>query len=222
LEVKNLTEDAAMRRAHLFVALLLIACTAWLAGHPASASENLVPTRTVTGATVTSTADPPLRIDVAPGFTYAGATRFLLRGAVDAEQHLFVEADGAKTVQRMYWIQFEQFIPERAGSYDYDADTPLTVGGLPLHISTRRIIEPPAADSDRKQAYTLLERAGYTVPTPATRVRLIYLPTPDKRQEVMIIYFEAADTTAALTQEESEAILRRATEGLTLRPSASP
>ena len=211
-----------MRRAHLFVALLLIVCTASPAGHTASASEALVPTRTVTGATVTSTADPPLRIDIAPRFTYVGAQRFLLRGAVDAEQHLFVEADGAKTIQRMYWIQFEQFIPERAGFYDYDSDAPLTVNGLPLRLSTRRLIEPPAADSDRKQAYTLLERAGYTVPTPGTRVRLIYLPTPDRRQEVMIIYFEAADTSAALTQEESQALLGRALSGLTLRPSASP
>ena len=80
----------------------------------------------------------------------------------------------------------------------------------------RDIAEPPAPDSDRRKAYELLERAGYVVPTPSTRVRLVHVPESNRRQEVMMIYLEPGAATE-LTAEQSSAIVRRATEGLTIR-----
>lgn len=181
------------------------------------ASSPLRPLRTVEGTVVTSLADPPLRVQVPQGFKYAGGQRFLLREVADAEQHLFVEADSGNAVTRLYWIQFEQFLPGRGGRYAYEGDQPVEVSGLAMRANVRRFTEPPAPDSDRRSAYDLLERAGYRVPGLATRVRLVYLPDPDGRQEVMFIYLEAAATGSEVPAEERAAILQRATAGLSVR-----
>src|SRR5437773_11260628 len=50
-------------------------------------------------------------LEVSPAFTYVGGQRFVLGGAADAEQHLFVLADANKRVQRVYWIQIEELLP---------------------------------------------------------------------------------------------------------------
>jgi hypothetical protein len=171
--------------------------------------------RTVAGSELRSVADPAIRIRVSPRFKYVGGQRFILRDIADAEQHFFVEADAAKVIKSLYWIQFERYLAGRDGQYAYDTDQPLTLQGWPLRAHVRRFTEPPAADSDRRKAYELLEKAGYVVPMPSTRVRLVHVPESNRRQEVMMIYLEPGGATD-LTAEEASAIIRRATEGLTI------
>jgi hypothetical protein len=175
----------------------------------------LQPSRTVSGDILTSNADPAMRIQVARGFTYAGAHRFVLRDVADVEQHVFAETDSRGAFKRAYWIQFEQYLPDRPGEYNYDSDEPMNLGGLPLRVHVRRFTEPPAADSDRRRAFDLLAKAGFPVPTPSNRVRLVFVPEHNKRQEVMIIYLEPAGT-ADLTADERKALIHRAMEGLSI------
>lgn len=185
---------------------------------PCGAPDSLRPERAVAGQVLTSPSDPAIRIEFDEGLRYLGGQRFLLRGRVDAEQHFFVEADGRNSIRRMYWIQFERFVPGQDGQYSYEADRPVTRDGLELRAHVRRFTEPPAPDSDRRWAYEFVEKAGYAVPTPATRARLVYLPEETRRQEVMIIYMEPASTSAEPTEAESAAMIRRAVEALTFRP----
>jgi hypothetical protein len=180
------------------------------------APDSLQPERSVAGQVLTSVGDPPIRIRVEESFKYVGGQRFVLRGTVDAEQHFFVEANDQKAIRRMYWIQFERFLPGRSGPYSYDADRPVILSGLELRAHVRRFAEPPAPDSDRRRAYEYLELAGYAVPTPATRARLVYLPGESRRQEVMIVYLEPAITGTELTEQESASILRRALAGVSI------
>ena len=167
------------------------------------------------GSELRSVADPAIRIRVSPRFKYVGGQRFILRDIVDAEQHFFVEADAAKVIKGLYWIQFERYLAGRDGEYAYDNDQPLAMQGWPLRAHVRRFTEPPAPDSDRRKAYELLEQAGYVVPMPSTRVRLVHVPESNRRQEVMMIYLEPGGATD-LTAEETSAIIRRATDGLTI------
>ena len=194
-------------------------CLAISSGERVSvASEALVPQRSVEGQTILSRSDPPIRIKIRESYTYAGGQRFVLREVADAEQHFFVEADADKNIQRMYWIQFEQFLPSHEGEYAYESDEPLVLGDLGFRAHVRRYTEPPAADSDRRRAFEHLERAGYVLPTPATRVRLVYVPVDNRRQEVMIIYVEASTATGEPSREESASILERAQAGLSISP----
>jgi hypothetical protein len=183
-----------------------------LAAEPAA-----MPLRCVIEGRVLRSPDPTLQLEVAAPFTYIGGQRFILREIADAEQHLFVDADGERRIRRLYWVQFEMYLPESPGQYSYDDDESTTLSGLPVRAHVRRYIDPPAPDSDRRRVHDLLAREGYSLPEPATRVRFVHLPTPDRRQEVMIIYVEPAPGAAALTSEESAAIMRRAEAGLSVR-----
>ena len=170
--------------------------------------------RAVEDHTVVSRADPPIRIRIADAYGYAGAQRFVLRETADAEQHFFVQCDERKTVQRLYWIQFEQLLPGKKGEYDYEGGASLRLGELEFLGHVRQYADPPDPTSDRKRAYDYLEQAGYTVPENATRVRLVHVPKDNRRQEVMIIYLEGA-LGGAKTGESPE-ILERAKAGLTI------
>ena len=200
----------------LLGALNVARCSAGQAPASPQGAGPLQPARIVVGTVLTSVSGPPIRIRVRPNFRYAGGQRFILREVADAEQHCFVETSSQNAVSRAYWIQFEQFLPGRSGKYAYESDQPMNLAGLSMRVHVRRFTEPPAADSDRQRAYDLLAKAGFVVPSPATRVRLVHLPEADGRQELMIIYLEPAETTAELTPEEGRAIIQRATEGLSI------
>lgn len=151
---------------------------------------------------------------VRPPFTYVGGQRFILGGTADAEQHLFVVADSAKVVKRMYWIQVEEVLPSASHRYDYSSDSVVSFSGfdLPSHFRTYRT--PPTPRSDQARAFELVTARGYTIPGGGTRVRLIHLPEVPSRREVMLIYFES-DPRAAT--DPHAALLARAADGITLR-----
>jgi len=147
-------------------------------------------------------------------FTYVGGQRFILGGTADAEQHLFVVADSAKVVKRMYWIQVEEMLPSASQPYDYSADSVVAFGGLRLPANFRTYTEPANPGSDRARAFDFITARGYTIPMGGTRVRLVHLPETPARREVMVIYFES-DPTAATDAHAS--LLARAAAGITLR-----
>jgi hypothetical protein len=152
-----------------------------------------------------------LRIDSA--YRYIGGQRFILQNTADAEQHIFADIDSTGQIRRLYWIQFEEMLPDQSGSYDYSADATVTVAGLPMRVNAGRHTALPPRESDRAAVYRLLERAGFKAPLPATRVRLIYLPDEVKRTELMVIYIERSDNTAQPGSAEAAGAITRATNG---------
>src|SRR5688572_32804645 len=155
-------------------------------------------------------------IQVQRDFRYAGAQRFILRGVADAEQHAFAATDATGAIERFYWFQFESLLPAAKGGYDYSKDTPLTIAGLPWHAHLRRYTAPPDPDGDQAALYKLFAAKGWRAPLPALRARLVYLPNPDRREELMIIYAEATASAAQPTAKESAELLQRAQAGLRL------
>jgi len=155
-------------------------------------------------------------IEVAPAFAYVGGQRFILGGSADAEQHLFAVADSSRAVQRLYWIQIEERLPTQAGSYDYSADSAVSIQGFSLAANFRTYTTPPAAGSDRARAFALVAGQRYQMPEGATRVRLVYLPDATARREIMIVYLEATPAGPADVGSRA-AQLSRAGQGLILR-----
>ena len=171
----------------------IFAMAALLCALPAAA-QDLHPERKIDATTVVSAADPALSITVPEAARYIGADRWVLYDVADAEIHAFVEADAAKKVQRVYWIQFEAIVPAKPESkYNYDRDPIGEIAGLPFHIRARFGLgagETTRAGSDAEHLHRLLEAAGYTLPDEIMNVRLIHLPTEDRRKELMVIYME--------------------------------
>src|SRR5438105_4230147 len=97
------------------LALVVLVCLA------AAAQDELKVERTVEGNTLTSQSLPSARLTFAAPFRYVGAQRFVLYGVADAEQHFFVDADKAGHIRRLYWLQFEHFLPSNTDAYGYKA-----------------------------------------------------------------------------------------------------
>jgi hypothetical protein len=84
-----------------------------------------------------------------------GGHVFILYDVARAEQHFFVDADQAGLVKRLYWVQFEGYLPDNNHSYKYKAARTVKLGGLDFiadayarHIQAN----PGRPDSDGSRA----------------------------------------------------------------------
>jgi len=186
--------------------------------------------RTVSGQTITSADTPKVKVTVAPEFRYIGGDRFNLYDVAEAELHLFVEADSNKRVKRLYWVQFEGYLPTNNHTYNYKGES-TQLGGLSFFTDVRLrpgTVEAPP-NSDGGHAMALLEKNGYSVEGDPIRERLIHLPGEDRRNELMIIYMEfvpvgtAAEMGTELSSnprwnEMLSRVRKHARESLTVAP----
>jgi hypothetical protein len=141
-----------------------------------------------------STQLPNVLIEVAKPFKYVGGHAFILYGVADAEQHFFVDADKDGRIKRMYWIQFEGYLPTNTHSYDYQVTKTVKIGGLEFIADAyaRNIkANPGRPDSDGNRARAFLASKGFNLASDEVlSQRLVHLVDEAKRNELMIIYLE--------------------------------
>ena len=184
-------------------ALLVIAFALCAAAksHPTKPLE-----RQVVGQTLTSKSNPAVELTFDKAYKYVGGQRWDLYSIADAEQHFFVKPGKDNAIESLYWVQFEQFLPSSNESYRYAPTRVTDIGGLEFIYDTRAYADYSAlnrrADSDGTYGMRLLEKHGYKFPKAAVRTRMVHLPTPDKRSELMIIYVESKDTKELLKGAE--------------------
>jgi hypothetical protein len=183
---------------------------------------------------LTSRAFPVGTITMGPNLTYAGSEEFILYGLAQCEIHLWVDAPG-KRVRRMYWVQFERYLPSNTHTYDY-ADLPGRMKlGSQVFFNGVRFFN---LDDDRKKwrsgsdyehVLHLLESRGYSLPSELTELALFRVDR-SARKELMIIYIEDLATqglrAAELTETQdgshraeqvAAGLRKRAQSGLDLR-----
>ncbi len=193
----------------------------------------LAQTRPVRGQILISTQLPSVSLEVAKPFKYVGGHSFVLYEVANAEQHFFVDADKDGRIKRMYWIQFEGYLPSNSHVYDYQATKVVNIGGLEFiaDASARNLkANPGRPDSDGNRARAFLTSKGYRLGSDDVLTqRLVHLADQEKRNELMIIYLEdlgARKLTAAdlapggKAADEwkgiSKGLLERATKNLKL------
>src|SRR5579862_716153 len=179
-----------MRKVGLAVVILLAALIA-LAQN--SGSPDL--RREVTGQTLVSPEVPRADFTLAKEFHYVSGQTINLYGNAEAEQHIFVVSKD-RLVQRFYWFQFEHFLPSNKKTYDYQPDRTTDIGGLRFIYDVKTWPDYSAnqaedPDSDGAAMARLLDEHNLVFPKKTVRVRMFYLPTRDRRTELMIIYGEA-------------------------------
>ncbi len=170
-------------------------------------ARNASPERKVVGNVVTSERDPALRIELPKAAQYVGADRWVLYGFADCELHAFIEADAQKNVQRLYWVQFEGYLPSRPDlHHTYDSPKHATIGGMDFYVDTwvRTKDAPVESGSDRQHIEALMRARGYRMPEAMMYVRLVHLLDEQKRKELMIIYGEVLAPTGFTAAELSE------------------
>ncbi len=201
---------------------MLCAAFGLLFSATAGSSEGELPLeRSVRGRTLVSDRAPAIILEVVPPFRYAGGHRFVLYGVAEAEQHVFVDADAAGAIRRMYWIQFEHYLPGLGGTYEYESPGRLRIGPLEFVADTRVIpdyaesVGSSRPGSDVARVGELLRSRGLSLPRGAVRARLFHLPDATRRTELMIIYAEAGASSDA--PAASARVLAAAARGLTIR-----
>jgi hypothetical protein len=178
---------------HLAIALLLTGSLA-----PQAPSHTGPPQRRIDGNTITSTADPAARIELLDSPVYVGGDRWILYGMADCELHAFVHADARKNMQRLYWIQFESYLPTRPElHHTYDSPRHTQINGLDFYVDTwlETTGDHITPDSDTEHIHHLLQTRGYKLPSGMISVRLVHLFEEQKRKELMFIYSEDVAST---------------------------
>jgi hypothetical protein len=187
--------------------------------------------RHVKGQVLSSTEMPAVSITFDKGFKYVGGQSFVLYEVAHAEQHFFVDADEMGRLKRIYWIQFEGYLPSNTHTYRYKANKTVKIGGLEFiaDASARNIKDSPGRpDSDGHRARAFLEKNGYRMASDDVLTqRLVHLVDEQKRNELMIIYMEdlapmkltakelAPEGSAAARWDEiARGLLERAAKGL--------
>lgn len=180
---------------------LIVAALSALCG--ITVAQTPPPERTVTGNVVVSQHDPAVRIALPKQAVYLGAERFVLYGVADCEIHVFVEADAQRVVKRLYWIQFEGYLPSTPGAvYGYKFERTLELGGMRFDVRPRFGPSQPAKEgSDAAKVQEMLHAHGYTEPAGMMNVRLVHLTDATKRRELMVIYAEDLKETGFTAED---------------------
>ncbi len=202
--------------------------------------------RLVTGQVVKSGANPAVTLKFPSAFKYLGGQRFILYDIADAEQHFFVDADSEGRVRRLYWVQFEGYLPAKPTfSYNYKSPKRTTIGGLEFIVDTeaRRVprdAAPPRPGSDSARTRALMSSKGLRLPEEQAWVRLVHLTDAGgtsrlapfaataagaRRNELMIIYLEDLSSAGFKAEDFAEGGRARQTwpefeEGLLKRAAA--
>jgi uncharacterized protein YciI len=160
-------------------------------------------TRSLKENIVTSSADPAVQIEMPASASFVGGDTWVLQAYLDSITfYAFVDADSARNVQRLYWVQFEAYLPSHPEyHHTYDSNRHVNLGGLDFLVdtwaATSRSKDEP--DSDSAHLHGDLVRQGYALPASMMTVRFVHL-MDGARKELMYIYSEA--TPDGLTADD--------------------
>lgn len=179
---------------------------------PTSPTQAAVPSAPAASVSANMITHPveKIRIRVPEKAEYLGSERFNLYGVADAEIHIFVEADAARKLQRLWWVQFESYLPGPMNHrYNYaEGNRPIELGGVRTWLRSGPVstAAPMRAGSDREHVMGILNRAGISIPPEMMNVRLVQLlddpeGTGRGTRELMIIYSEDLALAGKTLQE---------------------
>ena len=209
-------------------AILLVICAT-------SSSQTDQSLREVKGRVIKSASTPAVDLEFGKGFKYAGGHKFVLYDVATAEQHFFVDADKNGRIKRMYWVQFEGYLPSNNNSYTYKGNKLINIAGLDFFADAyaRNIkANPGRPDGDGARGRAFLESKGFKLGSDETlSLRLLHFIGEKKRDELMIIYLEDMSAALGLTAADvstggksegqwsdiSDALLARAQKDLKIK-----
>jgi hypothetical protein len=174
-------------------------------------------TRLVKDQVLTSTYLPAVRVRFDDKFKYVGTQKFILYERAQTEQYFFVDADSQGRIKRMYWVQFEGYLPGVDAKYNYPVTETVTIDGQTFMVNAESVPNVPAVlkqdpQSDAARAASFLESKGYRMSQSIRFQRFVRLVDEAKRNELLLIYIEDVGAGASASKEKAE-LLARALKG---------
>lgn len=180
-----------MKAIIITLALISIGC-----GKRSDAERPLEYQASITENTVTSSDFPEGTITIDTSFVYVDSEAFILYEVATCEIHVFVDANASGIVERMYWIQYEGYLPGLfPRRYDYsDESYRVSYDGREFFEGVNFYNVPDDRPSWRKgsdigHVFDLLHRNDYSMEVDVMRVRQVLLDD-DRKRELMIMYIE--------------------------------
>lgn len=140
--------------------------------------------------------NPRIRIKVDESFTYVGGITKTLSGIALAEIHYFVVPDSANRISRRFHVQFEHFLPDNDGTYNYELPDRMKLGDHEyMHNGGSyavQLVFDTRPDSDMAAGYTFLQKKGYGLPDEVVYRRFVRVIGDNRRSEILMIYTENA------------------------------
>lgn len=176
-----------------------------------------VQTRVVKDQVLTSTYLPSIRIKFDDRLKYVGSQKFVLYERAQVEQFFFVEADGERRIKRMYFAQFEGYLPGVDAKYNYPVTDTVTLAGETYLVNAQSVPNAAAVlkqnpESDAARAVSFLESKGYRLNEAIRFQRFVRLVDEAKRNEIILIYVEDAGILSA-PEKLGKEFLDRALKG---------
>ncbi len=176
-------------------------------------------TRLVKGHVLTSSRLPPIRMRFDKAFRYVGTQSFILYDRAQVEQYFFVDADRQRRIKRMYMVQFESYLPNISGAYNYAVTKTINLAGQ-TYIADAEVVPSVSAaikqdaQSDVSRAASFLEGKGYRIAEGIAFQRFVRMVDEAKRSEFILLYvedligagFDAADKEKAIQDFTSRAL----------------
>jgi len=213
------SEESMARKTFLIAAVLVSSLL--LSSIAYAQSDVDSQTRRVKGQILTSASLPPIRIRFGKAFKYVGSQQFILYDRAQVEQHFFVDADKQQRIKRMFMVQFEGYLPNVSGSYNYSVTKTVSFAGQSYIVDAEVIPNVPAAikqnaQSDVARAASFLEGKGYRIGEGIVFQRFVRLVDEAKRSEFILLYVEdlsGAGVDAAEKEKAMQEFSGRALKG---------
>ena len=160
----------------------------------------------VEGNILTWTGFPAVTLKFTDSFSYIGSQKYTLYGSTQVDLYLFGELEGRR-IKRLYWVQFERYLPFNRYTYDYSDSQRMTeVGGVKYYddtwywnLETRK--RKPGSDTEHVLA--LIEKQGYSIGPENMGLRLVRLDST-RRKELMFIFLEDLRDHGLTTKDLSD------------------
>ncbi len=138
--------------------------------------------------------DPSVVMQFDPSFRHIGGQKFVLYGNADTEQHFFVETTADDKLKSVFWIQFEEYLPDNSYQYDYeDSPARLRLNDYDFYLDTAAVQSNPKKrrrGTDGSLARQFVLSKGFTFPEEFAYARLVHLTDASRRKELMIIFID--------------------------------
>lgn len=155
------------------------------------------PQRTVEDNCLHSSDLPPMRVQFASSLDYLGNLKGTIYETAQIDNYYFAERDSNGMIQRIVYLQFENYFPDVDAPHDYPNLKPIELGNLAfiydggVRTFRQSRIDELRPDSDVAQTVRFLKEKGVQFKDGEFygSLRFVHL-TDNKSNEVLILYLE--------------------------------
>ncbi|UOY05115.1 hypothetical protein L0P88_14305 [Muricauda sp. SCSIO 64092] len=177
--------------------------------------------RLVEANVLTSNELPKIEIKVENEFRFMGQFDFEILASSDeypedmqgkavaaGERYIFAQVNENRSVDKLFIVQFEGFLPENDFIYNYNFSTADSIGGNRYRHNTwfydskKLAQENPNEEGAKTRAF--LEGKGYVLEDEFMMSRFVGLASEDRKNEIIIFYLEMLNKTTGISLEEYE------------------